>query len=315
MSDRETGKPEDLRLQLVRLLQDFEDELAGDDLRRKVLALVPACRLLRRLGSSLVPREDASAARDRVLHYFRRYPATVIDGDELMVVSGIQEWARRVRELRVQFGWPILSGNTVREMEAEGDTVATGGEAHAMKPSQYLLLRDDQDKEAAYRWNVGNTIRRKRTSVKDKILEYLRDNVGTAVTGEELRYVADDRTEWARRVRELRTEQGWPVVTQASGRPDLPVGTYVLEADRQSPKEDRGIRDAIRARVLQRDGYKCADCGWNHRLWNRSDPRHLELHHVIPHSEGGKGEAGNLITLCVVCHDERHSREIQSDES
>jgi hypothetical protein len=31
---------------------------------------------------------------------------------------------------------------------------------------------------------------------------------------EELKYLAKDKKEWARRVRELRTEQGWPIVTK-----------------------------------------------------------------------------------------------------
>ena len=63
------------------------------------------CRVvLRDLGSSLIPKHEAASARERVLAYFQRYPRTIIDGDELMVVSGIAEWARRVRKIRVQFG-------------------------------------------------------------------------------------------------------------------------------------------------------------------------------------------------------------------
>lgn len=312
LGEREMGarnRPNDsetLRQELVKLLTDFRDHLASEDLRGKVLALLPACALLRRLGTSLLPNEEASAARDRILFYLRTYSGTVIAGDELMVVSGIQEWARRLRELRVQFGWPILSGTTVREMASEGDPLPEDVGASVMKPSDYVLLRDEQDREAAHRWNVANGIRRKRASVKDKILEFLRDNVGAKVSGEELRYVAGDRTEWARRVRELRTEQGWPVVTKNTGRPDLPVGTYVLEADRQSPREDRAIPDTLRGQVLRRDGYRCTECKWDHSLWNPSDPRHLELHHVVPHACGGNTIATNLTTLCNICHDRAH---------
>jgi len=61
------------------------------------------------------------AARDRILQYLLKYPATVVQGEELMVVAGIGEWARRVRELRVEHGWSILTGNTVNEMAEEGD--------------------------------------------------------------------------------------------------------------------------------------------------------------------------------------------------
>lgn len=99
------GTPKELRRQLVDLLDDFAKKLNQSDLRKKVLALVPAFHKLRDLGSSLIPRKEASAARDRILAYFRKYPLTIIHGDELMVVSGIQDWPRRLRELRCEFGW------------------------------------------------------------------------------------------------------------------------------------------------------------------------------------------------------------------
>ena len=120
---RQTGDPAEIRRRLVELLNDFESRLENDELRAQVQALVPAMLLLRRLGSSLIPASDAGSARCRILHYLRRYPFTVIAGDELSVVSGISEYARRIRELRVQFGWPIYSGSTAKEMldEEEAD--------------------------------------------------------------------------------------------------------------------------------------------------------------------------------------------------
>ena len=95
-------------------------------------------------------------------------------------------------------------------------------------------------------------------------------------------------------------------MTRNSGRPDLNVGVYLLEADRQSPEHDRQIKDIIKSDVLRRDEYKCTKCNWSHEEWNRSDPRHLELHHVKPHAEGGENTKDNLITLCTVCHDDVH---------
>jgi len=298
---------ESMRTKLISLLSDFKKELETSDLRDKVLALIPAFRLLRNLGVSLVPKREA-AARDRVLFYLKKYPHTVVGSEELMVVAGISEWARRVRELRVQFGWTIASGVTAREMLEAGDELGTSGEAILkMKPSDYVLLSLKQDRDAAFRWHSANEIRKTDGGTGDKILAYLRANVGKPVTGEELRYVAKDHSEWARRVRELRTEQGWPVTTKSSGRPDLPVGVYVLEADRQSPVHDRRIPDEVRSEVLKRDGYGCRKCGWSHDLWNASDPRHLEPHHIKPHAEGGENSIENLITLCTVCHDARHA--------
>ena len=88
--------PEILRLELLALIQNFENELKIGDLRGKVRALVPAHYLLRDLGSSLIPKERASSARDRIILYLTSFPRQVIKGDELMVVAGIGEWARRV---------------------------------------------------------------------------------------------------------------------------------------------------------------------------------------------------------------------------
>ena len=178
-----------------------------------------------------------------------------------------------------------------------------------MSPSDYILLSSRHDRDAAHRWNIANTIRKKRESVRDKILEYLKANIGKGVTNEELRYVAGDKTEWARRVRELRTEYGWPIATKTTGIPDLDVGVYVLQAIRQSPEHDRNIPDDVRRDVLRRDGYKCQQCQWTHKEWNPSDPRHLELHHIKHHIKGGSNKRDNLKTLCTVCHDKLHKHE------
>ena len=184
-----------------------------------------------------------------------------------------------MRELRVQFGWSIASGVTIKEMSEDQD-VEVPHELAAMRTSDYVLLNTQQDRDAAHRWSVANTIRKGNDSVRDKILKYLQANVGKPVTNEELRYVAGDKTEWARRVRELRTEYGWPVATQSTGRPDLSVGEYVLQADRQSPEHDRHIPDDVRRDILRRDGYTCQECDWSHKEWNPSDARHLEIHHI-----------------------------------
>jgi 5-methylcytosine-specific restriction endonuclease McrA len=274
-----------------------------------VLALIPAFYLLRDLGSSLIPKQEASAARDRILAYFRKYPFVVIHGDELMVVSGIQEWPRRLRELRREYGWAIASGVTLREMSHEDELRIEEVNIDVLKPEEYILLNSEQDRDAALRWRIANDIRKKNLGVRQKILEFLRENVGRVVTGEELRYVANDKMEWARRVRELRTEQGWPIATRNTGRPDLAIGVYVLEQDRQSPPHDRSIPDPVRRAVLVRDSHRCTRCGWMHQQWNPSDPRHLEIHHIEHHAKGGDNTEENLTTLCTVCHDAIHRQE------
>jgi hypothetical protein len=310
------AQPEALRQSLVDLLTNFARELRRGDLRGKVLALVPAFHKLRDLGSSLIPKSDAPSARDRVIAYLKQYPRTVIDGDELMVVSGIGEWARRLRELRVQFGWWIYSGVTFRDMaedqaeDAENLKQVLGVDPTKIKPDQYVLMRNEQDRRAAHRWNVLNEVRRKKLSVKDKIIEYFRKNVGDEITGEELKYLAKDKKEWARRVRELRTEEGWPIVTKNSGRTDLAVGVYVLEEDRQAYEHDRHIPDDVRVAVLERDKFRCVKCGWHRGMLSPDDPRKmLELHHKQHNKDKGANTLENLMTICNVHHDEIHRRE------
>jgi hypothetical protein len=122
-----------------------------DDIRAKVLSLVSAVDTLRKLGKNLISQGLKVSARDRLLTYFQMYPLTVLNEKELAVVAGISEWARRVRELR--------------------------------------------------------------------------------------------------------TEDGFPISTKMSGNPNLGVGEYVLEQDRQTPKHDRSIPEPARREVLRRDQY------------------------------------------------------------
>ena len=123
--------PEKIRQALQDLISNFKNELQGRDLRAKVLSLVSCYKYLRELGKSLITEEVKNGGRARILAYFRKYPMIAINGDELLVVSGIQEWARRIRELRVQFGWSIINGITAKQMEEEIEN--TSGEKSVVK--------------------------------------------------------------------------------------------------------------------------------------------------------------------------------------
>jgi len=109
--------------EIKSFLDDFLQRIEGDDLRAQVLSLIPAFHSLKGLGSGLIVSDKGNSARDRILAYFRKYPFTLIDGDEIAVVSGIGEWARRVRELRVEFGWSIYAGKTLSELAEESTEV------------------------------------------------------------------------------------------------------------------------------------------------------------------------------------------------
>lgn len=124
----------------------------------------------------------------------------------------------------------------------------------------------------------------------------------------ELAYVAKNAREFARRVRELRTEEGYAIATRFTGRPDLGAGQYVLQsADRVAEPHDRNIPDEIQRAVYQRNENRCRICGWSVDRWQKNDPRILELHHLEHHQEGGHNVAENLIVICSRCHDEVHA--------
>jgi HNH endonuclease len=297
------------RDELTGIINNFISLAGSDELRSRVKALVPAFHLLRKFGTNIIPGD--TSARERILIYFQKYPLTVIASDELMVVAGITDYQRRIRELRVQFGWPILGGSTAISMIGEGDLDVQIPGISAINPDEYIMLDRGQDRDAALRWNLINSLRKEQLPIKEKLTRYFRDNVGKEITGEELSYLAKDAKEWARRVRELRTEEGWPIVTRNTGRADLPVGVYVLEEDRQAEVHDRKIDDSTRVQVLTRDNHSCRKCGWNYTQKKPGDPRNfLELHHLDYHADKGSNTASNLITVCNVDHDYIHKKHL-----
>lgn len=288
--------------------------LTNDDtpLRERAAALAPIIHAVRDVGSGLMP--GYGSGRSRILAYFRRFPGTAIPGDELFVVAGVDDWARRLRELRVEKGWPIYSGVTFAHLrehdpeELQEIEQTLNLQTENLGPEQYVLLEDKQDQHAASHWKLLKKLRNSDLTVQDRILELFKKNVGHAISGEQFRYVAGDASEWARRVRELRTEEGWPILTKMQGRPEIPVGSYMLAEAKQAPRHDRKISDAVRIAVLKRDGFKCRNCGWSRADLNPDDPRKfLELHHVREHARGGENSESNLVTLCNVDHDEVHA--------
>lgn len=54
-----------------------------------------------------------------------------------------------------------------------------------------------------------------------------------------------------------------------------------------------GITRETRARIMERDGYKCRQC---------SAEEYLSIDHVVPASRGGSGEDSNLQVLCLKCN-------------
>jgi biotin operon repressor len=222
------------------------------------------------------PKKRASrgqGGRFVILGYLKSHVGQWVSGDELREVSGIQEWARRVRELRVEDGYPITHGH-----------------------QGYRLESLDPDAGAANRWRIANDIRRRPGDARDRIAEYFRANVGEAVTLEELHYVARIK-EVPRRIRELRDELGMRISSRHA-RPDLRPNEYLLETLELLPPNERAVKPAIWAAVLERDRHRCVLCGA--RAGERG--RWLEVDHVVEKLDGGSDELDNLQTLCNVDH-------------
>lgn len=130
-------------------------------------------------------------------------------------------------------------------------------------------------------------------------------NIGRTMGADELRQVAGQISEWARRVRELRTEEGYQILTH-NDRADLRPGEYLLESPKPQPAFAREISKETRAFVLDRNGFTCQMCGAVAGEPHPYDPnRKTRLHigHVIDKSMGGNDEATNLRAICSVCNE------------
>jgi hypothetical protein len=71
-----------------------------------------------------------------------------------------------------------------------------------------------------------------------------------------------------------------------------------------------GVRASVRDQVVQRDGYRCQECGVRvgKNVLGRLKGLQFHAHHKVPQSKGGKDTPDNLVTMCVVCHATKGSR-------
>ena len=130
-------------------------------------------------------------------------------------------------------------------------------------------------------------------------------NLGRVMKSEELRQVAGGISEWARRVRELRTEEGFLILTH-NDRAGFKPGEYLLENPMPAPAFERNISKETRAYVLDRNGFTCQMCGaiaGEPHPYDPSRKTRLHIGHIIDKSQGGSDEASNLRAVCSVCNE------------
>jgi len=137
-----------------------------------------------------------------------------------------------------------------------------------------------------------------------RVLRFLLDHIGQVVSSDQIRRAAGT-SEWARRLRELRDEFGYSILTHKDRR-ELKPGQYLLESDERKPALPRSISKETRAFVLERNGYTCQMCGL---AASDPDPFHaglkirLTMGHIIDKSKGGTDRPENLRAVCTNCNE------------
>lgn len=145
---------------------------------------------------------------------------------------------------------------------------------------------------------------RKRGS-KQLILEYFLRNTGRILQSKDIQKASGGAVEWARRVRELRNEDGYQILTHKD-RASLKPNQYLLETIERLPALPRNISKETRAWVLERNGYTCQMCGV---AAGDPDPLggnrtvRLTMGHIIDKSKGGHDTPQNLRAVCTNCNE------------
>ncbi len=140
---------------------------------------------------------------------------------------------------------------------------------------------------------------------KQLILEFFLRNIGIVLESKDIQKASGGAVEWARRVRELRNEDGYQILSHKD-RANLKPNQYLMETIDRVPAFARDISKETRARVLERNGFTCQMCGVA-----ASDPDplggnrmvRLTMGHILDKSKGGDDTPQNLRALCTNCNE------------
>lgn len=140
---------------------------------------------------------------------------------------------------------------------------------------------------------------------KKKILEFFLANIGKILESREIQRASGGAVEWARRVRELRNEDGYQILSHKD-RIDLKPNQYLLETTKRLPAFARDVSKDVRARVLDRNGNTCQMCGdaaGDVDPYNPVRTVRLTMGHILDKSKGGDDSLQNLRALCTNCNE------------
>jgi 5-methylcytosine-specific restriction endonuclease McrA len=139
---------------------------------------------------------------------------------------------------------------------------------------------------------------------RSKLRAFFIRHLGEIVDSDTLRSVAGV-SEWARRIRELRNEEGYQILTH-NDRSDLKPGQYLLLDPTPQPAFARELSKEVRAYVLDRNGFTCQMCGavaGEPHPYDPSRKTRLHIGHIVDKSMGGTDDPSNLRALCSVCNE------------
>lgn len=145
-------------------------------------------------------------------------------------------------------------------------------------------------------------------SSRVKVLEFFLANVGRVVGSDQIRK-ASGASEWARRLRALRNEEGWQILSHRD-RASLKPGQYIMESTKRKPAFARNISKETRAIVLERNGYTCQMCGMaagDPDPYNAARTVRLTMGHIVEKDKGGTDYPGNLRAVCSNCNEGLHN--------
>jgi hypothetical protein len=143
------------------------------------------------------------------------------------------------------------------------------------------------------------------TGARAKLRAFFLENVGKLLDSDTLRTASGNTSEWGRRVRELRNQEGMNIVTH-NDRSDLKPGQYMLIDTKPLPAFERGISKETRALVLDRNGFTCQMCGavaGEAHDYDAGRKTRLHIGHIIDKSMGGTDDPNNLRAICSVCNE------------
>ncbi len=145
----------------------------------------------------------------------------------------------------------------------------------------------------------------KKQGSKALILEFLLKNKASVINSKQLQDASGGASEWARRVRELRDEEGYDILSNKD-RADLKPGEYILASTKRRPAFKRGISKETKSLVLERNGYTCQMCGaaaGDPDPFNVTRTIRLTMGHIVDKSKGGEDIPSNLRAVCSNCNE------------